>query len=268
MNVIRWVGSKRHSAIRIVEKFNTLPELPKRYFEPMCGGMSVAILYDHPNTFVNDINYDLINLYHVLCDDDARAEMLELYCKFENNKEFYYQLRSTFNGMDRSFDVDNHLSVPAAAMFYYLVNFGFRGLSRYNRKGLINTSFGDVVSSPKDYLILQRPNLDSVINKIKKWVITCENYETATLDCGEGDLIYIDPPYGNNIPYINTFEDSDVSMLVARINKWSNKGAHVALSYDKPDIGEFLSKDFTMEEVKSKYCFSNKFVTEYLFTNF
>lgn len=61
MNVIRWVGSKRHSAIRIVEKFNTLPELPKRYFEPMCGGMSVAILYDHPNTFVNDINYDLIN---------------------------------------------------------------------------------------------------------------------------------------------------------------------------------------------------------------
>ena len=268
MNVIRWVGSKRNSAIDIVDKFNTLPKTPNRYFEPMCGGMSVAILYDHPNTFVCDINYDLINLYHVISDPDSRNEMLELFSKFENRRGFFYQARETFNEMDRTFDTDTQISVPCAAFYYFLVNYSFRGMARYNRKGNLNGAYGDVVATPKEYAIMQTPALESLARKMANWVVACDNYEHMCKDCTEGDLIYLDPPYGSNIPYLNSFDDMEIAKLVANARAWSNKGVHVAISYDKADLGERLGSDFSMMELHAQYRFSNRAVCEYLFTNF
>lgn len=268
MNVIRWVGSKRNSAINIVDKFNTLPKTPNRYFEPMCGGMSVAILYNHPNTFVCDINYDLINLYHVIGDDDSRNEMFELFSKFENSKDFFYQARDTFNSMDRTFDTDTQMSVPCAAFYYYLVNFSFRGVARYNRKGNLNTPYGDTVATPKEYAILQTPALESLARKMANWVVTCDDYEHMCKDCTEGDLIYLDPPYGGAIPYLNKFDDMELAKLIANIRKWNDKGVHLAISYDKADLGERLGGDFSAIELNTQYRFSNRIAREYLFTNF
>ena len=64
--VIKWSGSKRHQADNIISYF---PRHIETYYEPFCGGASVAralmeskeITVD--NFILSDLNEDLINLW-------------------------------------------------------------------------------------------------------------------------------------------------------------------------------------------------------------
>lgn len=264
MNVIKWVGSKRKTAFAIVNLFDKLPEKPRRFFEPMCGGMSVAISYKHPTTIVNDINPHLINFYHVLSNTDSLNEFYSYFKLFKNDREFYLKIRDEFNHSPITFDVNYKMDVYHAAMYYYLVSYGFRGLSRYNKNGKFNTAFGNVVADPELYLMIKRNDFIELNSLLSQWMIWNKDYKD--FDFEAGDLVYFDPPYSESRPY---YAQTDLNEFLEFVNWLSGKGVKVAISYDKgEEIVDRLSKDFNVHTLDSFYTFSTRKVPESLFVNF
>ena len=81
--------------------------------------------------------------------------------------------------------------VERAARFIYLNRTCYNGLYRVNRKGEFNVPIGRY-DKPK---IVDRQNLLAVATALESTDLRTGDFGDVTADCGEGDLVYLDPPY-------------------------------------------------------------------------
>lgn len=183
---MNWVGGKRKMVPLLADVFHkTLPDA-RRLVEPFCGSCAVSIGIDFPSYWLNDINSDLGLLYETLIEEDGEfiQRMGEWWAEEEQTSENYYKIRDQFNSGG---------SFPRwkkAALFYWLKCHAHSGVIRYGPKGY-NVPYGKG----------KRPAYPA--EKLEEFwqhfrltaKTTSRSFESVLRDCGEGDLVYCDPPY-------------------------------------------------------------------------
>lgn len=180
---LKWVGSKQ----KILS--NILPYIgePRTFVEPFIGSATVSLNVHAQKYVMNDMNYDLINLYlHLINDSDLILEESKQYF-YSMNSDRYYSVREQFNASP----VD---SVGRASLFLVLNKFAFNGVCRYNKSGMFNVPYGKSISKsfPQKEINDFIKHFDS-----KEIVWSHGDFANEKLyeNLGEGDVVYFDPPY-------------------------------------------------------------------------
>ncbi len=173
---LKWAGGKRWLVSHL--KPFWLRQQERRYVEPFCGGLAVALGLLPECAFLNDINPHLINFYR------QTQAGLTIEIESRNDETLFYQHRRRFNELIKQ-GLDE--TPEAAQLFYYLNRTCFNGLCRFNRSGEFNVPFGTYssINYAKDFHQYQKV--------LGKWTFT--NLDIASLPIEENDFVYADPPY-------------------------------------------------------------------------
>jgi DNA adenine methylase len=173
---LRWAGGKSWLIKHLSEY------LPKAgfnsYHEPFLGGASVFFHLKPTKSFLSDLNKDLIETY-IAVKDNVEEVISEL-LKFENTKEFYYNVRhQSFNNPSKK-----------AAQFIYLNQTSFNGIYRVNLQGIYNVPFG---YRTKDFC------MPEVLRTASQALLRAElkhaDFSASIENVKENDLVFLDPPY-------------------------------------------------------------------------
>ena len=173
---LKWAGGKRWLISHLGPIWRTHSQ--RRYVEPFCGGLAVALGLKPTAAILNDVNPHLINFYRQL--QNGLAVAIEM----RNDESLFYRHRSRFNDLIHEGKSD---TTEAAQLFYYLNRTCFNGLCRFNQSGEFNVPFGTY--SAINYVSDFAP----YVNTLKRW--TFKNGDVSELSLEPGDFIYADPPY-------------------------------------------------------------------------
>ena len=188
--VIKWVGGKQSVMVHFEDLIKNNLKPSSTFYEPFAGGLAVTLALEHPNTVVNDLNSELINMYRVI--KHWPEELIsELKC-FQNshNTEFYYHIRN----LDRTDILDKMGDVTKAARTIYLNKTCFNGLYRVNSKGQFNSPIGRT-SSGKTPDIVQEDLIREMSEYLKTVQFHNGDYKKCLTTAKAGDVVYLDPPY-------------------------------------------------------------------------
>ncbi|MCE5309045.1 MAG: Dam family site-specific DNA-(adenine-N6)-methyltransferase [Acidobacteriales bacterium] len=176
---LKWPGGKRWIVPQLLNVLGSFQF--ERYFEPFLGGGALFFALRPSRALLSDLNPDLINTY-VQVKQNAAAITRKLR-RLPVSAEKYDRMRA---------------SSPAsrferAVRFLYLNRTAFGGIYRLNREGVFNVPFGGGQRTPE---ALWRDGLLANAACVLKTArfLTCD-FEKATADVGENDLVYCDPTY-------------------------------------------------------------------------
>jgi len=173
---LKWAGGKRWLLPQLKPIWEKHRD--RRYVEPFCGGLAVALGLIPETALLNDLNPHLINFYNQV------QRGLRVTIKTENCGPSFYLHRERFNLLIRR---DNGDSSEAAQLFYYLNRTGYNGLCRFNRSGEFNVPFGRYTS------INYRRDFQSYETLFCRWRFTSGDMSDVAVDVE--DFVYADPPY-------------------------------------------------------------------------
>jgi DNA adenine methylase len=173
---LKWAGGKRWLLPHLKplwQKHNK-----RRYVEPFCGGLAMALGLAPEVALLNDINPHLVNFYRHL------QRGLRIKIETRNDETLFYAHRERFNQLIQK---NRAHTAEAAQLFYYLNRTCFNGLCRFNRSGQFNVPFGkyDTITYVK--------NFDSYRRLLGRW--TFSDCDLGSLSLEHEDFIYADPPY-------------------------------------------------------------------------
>lgn len=235
---IKWVGGKGQL---LKQLYMLLPsELYSNdftYIEPFVGGgaMLFFMLQNFSNikrVVINDINKNLIESYiNVKENPDAligRLKCLEkkylTISKEEMQKEFYLEMRRTFNEEEMS-------SIDKTALFIFLNKTCFNGLYRENSKGKFNVPFGRYANPTicNEEVIYAD---SALLNKFDIQIMQGDFTGTISAIDNEGvNFFYFDPPYRplSTTSYFNSyvkeaFNDNSQKALADFCRELSQRG--------------------------------------------
>jgi DNA adenine methylase len=173
---LKWAGGKRWQVayVRPLQE----PHRDRRYVEPFCGGLAMALGLRPARALLNDANPHLINFYRWL------QRGLAIRIPLENCEDLYYRHRERFNALVAQGAADTEES---AALFYYLNRTGYNGLCRFNRDGRFNVPFGRYAAIRYEHDFAAYQSL------LENWAFTSHDFETVALQ--PDDFVYADPPY-------------------------------------------------------------------------
>ena len=173
---LKWAGGKRWLLPHVEPLWRAHRQ--RRYVEPFCGGLAMALGLQPQTALLNDINPHLINFYRQL------QLGLKVSIETRNAEPLFYAHRDRFNQLIREHKSE---TAEAAQLFYYLNRTCFNGLCRFNRSGEFNVPFG------RHQTITYIQDFGSYCNLLGRWSFSSCDLETLP---GEpGDFIYADPPY-------------------------------------------------------------------------
>lgn len=250
--IMKWPGGKRRV---LPELRKYVPDNYTSYVEPFIGGGAFYFDLQPPQSFISDINAELINLYRVIRDDsDALIEELSN-GKYLNELEVFLNIRS----FDRDIEKYAALSdVEKAARTLYLNRTCFNGLYRVNLKNQFNAHFGHY-ENPR---IVDKENIEAIseLFTTHKTSIKHESYADALERVeGSGNFIYLDPPY---IPLTETasfvsyakdrfglVQQEDVRDKALKLDK---EGNYILISNSDTPLTRELYKDFVIVPINVK----------------
>jgi DNA adenine methylase len=235
---LKWAGGKRRLLDHILP---LMPESAGRYYEPFLGGGAVFFAY-HPRAAVlSDVNPELMNCY---CQVKRRPKaIIEGLRALKNNKAAYYSVR-------RSSPKDK---LARAVRTTYLTNLSFNGIYRQNLSGVFNVPYGYKTSRD----IHDSAPIIAASRALRSARLRCADFEKATADAQEGDVVYLDPPYtvahtNNGFVKYNAkiFSWADQQRLAGVAVRLARKGCSVIVSNaDHPSI-HALYPGFEMARVE------------------
>lgn len=245
--LIKYPGGKTQLLVEL-KKIIT-PELLEGqvYFEPFCGGASLALDLQPKKCILNDKNYELMNLYQtVVRKPEDLIRVLTQY-QAAHSTDFYYKVRE----QDR-LDIWAQLDmVHKAARYMYLNRTCFNGLMRYNKRGYFNSPIGRT-SSGKLPDIVQA----DVIREVSEYLsdhcdLYCGDYRLVTQYAKPGDVVFLDPPY------LETWSDytaegfglAETQELKLECDRLDSLGVNWVLTNDNNDTIKELFKGYEIREV-------------------
>ena len=173
---LKWAGGKRW----LLPHIGSIWQLHenRRYVEPFCGGLSVALGLRPKRALLNDLNPHLINFYRQI----QRGLRMSIDARYDAG--LFYSHRARFNEL---ISEGAAKSVEAAQLFYYLNRTCYNGLCRFNRKGEFNVPFGQyqTVSYADDFIAYRK--------LLRAWKFTSIDLEKMEIE--RDDFVYADPPY-------------------------------------------------------------------------
>jgi DNA adenine methylase len=238
---LRWAGGKNWF-VKHIHKY-----LPKNgfndYHEPFLGGGSIFFSLQTKNSYLSDLNKDLIKTYTEIRDnvEDVISELK----RFKNTEDFYYHIR----------DERKKPSVAReAAKFVFLNQTSFNGIYRVNLNGKYNVPYG---FRSKDFF--QPENLRHASNALKNAKIFASDFTKILPNIKTGDLVFLDPPYtvshyNNGFIKYNSklFSEEDQIKLSELISEIKNRGAfYIMTNADHEQVHEIFKSNgdnYTTEE--------------------
>ena len=238
-----WPGGKSH----IISALRAFLPPGRRLIEPFVGAGSVFFNTDYPEYLLGDVNEDLILVHQTLQAysdvfiDACRA----LFVPENNTPDRYYELRDEFNStMD---------PWRKATLFVYLNRHGIHGLTRYNRRGHFNTSFGY-----RTRIYFPEAEMRLFAEHTKRATFIHADFRDLMSEARPGDVVYCDPPY---VPLSNTanfteyapggFSWHDHMALAECARELARRGVTVAISNHRTPETESLYQGATIVSVKA-----------------
>jgi DNA adenine methylase len=175
---LKWAGGKRQL---VQELTKHVPESFGTYYEPFVGGGALFFHLQPRSAVLSDSNARLIRTYSGI--QNNVDDVIAILSTYRNEKSFYLKLREI--------PIDERSDAELAAWFIFLNKTGFNGLYRVNRRNLFNVPFGDNARAR----IVDDLNLKACSAALKGVQLHCEDFEAALTRAGQGDFVYIDPPY-------------------------------------------------------------------------
>lgn len=215
---LKWAGGKRWLVSQGVPK----PSKYNRLIEPFVGSAAVFFSLRPPASILSDISRELINLYCVMRDSpDAIYELMKEHDRL-HSQEYYYTTRALAPGED----------VHRAARVLYLNRTCWNGLYRVNRKGEFNVPIGTKTS-----VLWKHEDFCLYSDALKHSELKCQDFELTVDECGEGDFLFVDPPYtvkhnmNGFVKYNETmFSWGDQIRLVASLMRAGSRGASIVVT--------------------------------------
>lgn len=221
---LRWAGGKR----------KLYDEIVKHFHRRGCSAQGISSMLgacgcdqEWTSYLVADVNADLVAAYQAVRDDvDAVVAMLKYWPR--RNKEDYYRIRDIYTPIWRD---ERERRILVGARLIWLNLFSFNGLWRTNSDGKFNV--------PCDAKRLEQVSMSVVesslclASRLLKGVEIIESDFAATLwRCGEGDVVYCDPPYaGTFVAYASGGFDEAAQLRLAKTAKQAVlRGARVVIS--------------------------------------
>lgn len=262
---LRWAGGKCRFVQEIVTRLPALAD-GKTYYEPFLGAGAVFLAYAPKRAILSDLNPDLVRTFTAI-RDHAPDVLQKLYTFSQRDgPDFYYRIRTRFNNGGGDY--------LQAARFIYLNQTSFNGIYRVNQKGQYNVPYG-YKESP---CIPGKSELTAASERLKAATISLSDYKVAVATAGEGDVVYLDPPYPplNGTSFFThytkeRFAAEDQVEVAATANRLRDQGCHVVVTNaDTPQIRRLYS-DWAVAEISRPrfVTSSNKKhrVTELIFTS-
>ena len=256
--ILKWAGGKTKIVPRIVEEMKSKPLgirwtirddqswEDKRYIEPFVGGGGAFLgmkrhdmIRGHPEVLLADINSVLITTLNALKDEHNIDRLVERLGEMEeefgkNREEFFYKSRDHLN----SEIIHNPAADPidTAAHMIFINKTCFNGLWRVNSKGEMNTPLG---RSPSGKIkILDEKALRDFSAVIRGAEIIHQDWERTIENAGDGDLVYVDPPYWpKDGEYVfrdynekKGFDDAEQKKVATLCAEAASRGARVIIS--------------------------------------
>jgi DNA adenine methylase len=158
----------------------SIPPFSGRYIEPFLGGGAVFFHLRPASALISDINPRLVETYRAIASDPlgVRDEIRRHHRL--HSTEYYYQERKRKRTSPKG----------RAGQFLYLNRTCWNGLYRENLRGEFNVPIGtkfDVYDPDENFEDFARV-LDSA-------EIQCQDFEETLIQAGDGDFVFIDPPY-------------------------------------------------------------------------
>ena len=182
---IKWVGWKR----QLIEQFQELfPKEFNNYHEPFLWGWAVFFNIQKKQSFLSDVNEELINVYKVIKNNPK--ELLKFLETLEYSKEKFLEIRA----WDRQENwQEKYSEIQRAWRFIYLNRTCFNGLYRVNSKWQFNVPFGKY----KNPDFIQKENILNVSKLLNKTEarIELQSFEKVLENAKKWDFVYFDPPY-------------------------------------------------------------------------
>ncbi|HET9639522.1 MAG TPA: Dam family site-specific DNA-(adenine-N6)-methyltransferase [Allosphingosinicella sp.] len=174
---LKWAGGKRW----LVQSGQlNVPSSYDRLVEPFLGGAAVFFSLEPARALLSDINPELIEAYHVVRDDPDRLKVVLEWHQEKHSREHYYEIRQK-----RYKD-----AVWRAARTLYLNRACWNGLYRVNQRGEFNVPIGT-----KTRIIEHDEGFSEFANVLAKADIFCQDFEVTINNSGQGDFLFVDPPY-------------------------------------------------------------------------
>ena len=237
--ILKWAGNK--TAI-MSELKKHLPDGP-RLVEPFAGSCAVMMATDYPHYLVADINPDLINLYQVIKEDvNSFIHLVErIFSKF-TTEEDYYKCRQFFNTVPLE-------PIEKAAYFLFLNRHCYRGLCRYNQRGLFNVPYGNY---KKPYLPVDE--IRAFAEKAVRATFICASYDETLAMLQAGDVVYCDPPYDGTFSGYHTagFSDDDQYDLASILVRRSSEGHPIIVSNSDTRLIRSFYRKSTLHRISTK----------------
>jgi len=264
--IFKWTGGKRKE-IKTFGKY--YPEFIKNkenyiYVEPFFGGGAVYWDLENDNNIINDIDYDLINFIKILKSNSFElSEMvddIDIKIKDITNKEkqgiidykesktlrgkFYYEWRDK----DRKGGLNKLSNIERAFRFYFVTQWAFNGMRRFNSSGEFNIPYGNYKAFNKQWN-------DKHLELLNNTQIFNGDYKNIMIDNDKDKVfMYLDPPYTRDFKeysHGNIFDDN-AQIELSKVFK-SIKKSKVMLIINKDEFTTSLYKDYIKDEYDLKY---------------
>lgn len=248
---VKWAGGKRQI---IKDLLKYIPEDYNCYYEPFVGGGALLFELSPKKAVINDSNFELMNIYNVLCDKNKYIKMCRLLNSYEvkNNEKFFYKIRDKDKNKKKYSRMSDY---KKAARTLYLNKACFNGLYRVNSKNEFNVPYNKKIKiNTYDSQNLLSVHTYLTINSIK---ILNEDFETSVKDAKKGDFVYFDPPYDSDKNIFNAYTESGFGKeeqvrLSNVFKKLSNKGVKVMLSNHNSKLINALYKNYNIHLIEAK----------------
>ncbi len=245
---LKWVGGKGQ-ILNQLEVF--FPKKFNNYFEPFVGGGAVFFHLKPERAYLNDVNSTLMHTYKLIKNEPEKLikgldSLEKKYKTLEDSKrkDFFLDVRSKYNDSLDNFERSVYL--------IFLNKTCFNGMYRENSKGGFNVPFG----SYKNPKILDRENLNSVSQSIKKATLLNKDFVEAVKNAKRGDFIYLDPPYypinktSQFTTYSkNNFLEKEQVRLKDLFVELDKRGCFVLLSNSNTEFIRRLYNGYKQEEI-------------------
>jgi DNA adenine methylase len=236
-SLFRWAGSKKALVPTLTEGVR----VRRRYFEPFVGSGCVYFALSPVEAVLGDINKELVGTYRVI--KTAPHLLWEAIRRLPSNSSAYYRVRDA--------RTEGLTPVERAARFIYLNHFCFNGIYRTNRTGRFNVPRGRI--GPRR---IASGAIFEAAKALAGTKVLCGDFETVCADAGDGDFVYLDPPYYTErrrvfVDYSSRpFGAVDFERLERMLDVLNLRGAQFVLSYADCPEGRALARPWAWERVR------------------
>ncbi|MFA6867136.1 MAG: DNA adenine methylase [Clostridia bacterium] len=187
----------------------------------------------------------------------------------------YMAVRTTLNGLDKETKLNDSEYSKKIACFYFIREFCYGSMFRYNKSGDFNIPYGGKGYNHKDY----KKKLDILFGQntyelLKNTNIQCGDFELIFNHLKVNDFVFIDPPYDTNFSdYENKSFDKNDQERLSKILEIT-KAKFILIIKNTPYIFKLYNKEcFKIKSFDNSYSYcvknrNNRKVEHLIITNF